>query len=122
MTEVTRILVTGSRTWTDATTIAAVLRQWRAPGAVLVHGGARRGVDRIAAGIWRAWGLPTEEHGADWQRYGRAAGPIRNQPMVQAGADVCLGFLEDHSRSATHCADTAEDADIPTRRYRHTTR
>ena len=114
------ILVTGSRQWTDSTTIAAVLRRWRAPGVVLVHGGAR-GADRIAAAIWRAWGLPTEEHRADWDRHGRGAGRVRNRLMVAAGADVCLAFIRDQSPGATHCADTAETAGIPTRRYRHTT-
>ena len=121
MSEAKRILVTGSRTWADATTIAAVLRRWRTPDAVLVHGGAR-GADRIAARIWRARGLPTEEHPADWPRHGRAAGPIRNQQMVQAGADVCLAFIQDHSRGATDCATAAEYAGIPTHRYHHTTR
>jgi len=116
-----RVLVTESRDWTDTTTITAVLRRWAAPGIVLVHGGAR-GADRIAAAIWRAWGLPVEEHRADWDRHGRSAGYVRNAHMIAAGATVCLAFIQDHSRGATHCADTAETAGIPTHRYRHTTR
>ncbi|MCA1707672.1 MAG: SLOG family protein, partial [Actinobacteria bacterium] len=52
----TRILVTGSRTWTDNTAIRRALEPWRSSGAVLVHGGAA-GADRIAAAIWRGWGL-----------------------------------------------------------------
>jgi hypothetical protein len=114
-----RVLVTGSRDWTDTTTIAAVLRRWRTPGAVLVHGGAR-GADRIAAAIWRAWGLPTEQHRADWDRHGNAAGYIRNQHMVTAGATVCLAFILDNSRGATHCAQIAETAGIPTHRIERT--
>lgn len=113
-----RVLVTGSRDWTDQQTIAVALREWRAPGAVLLHGGAR-GADRIAAAVWRSWGLRDEAHPADWQRSGRGAGPVRNQLMVAAGADVCLAFINDASRGATHCAATAEHAGIPT--VRHTT-
>jgi SLOG family YspA-like protein len=110
-----RILITGSRTWTDNTVIRDALAPYRSPGAVLVHGGAR-GADRIAAAIWRRWGLLVEAHPADWS-IERAAGVIRNRRMVALGADVCLAFIREHSRGATHCADTAENAGIPTRRH-----
>jgi SLOG family YspA-like protein len=110
-----RVLITGSRTWTDNTIIRDALAPYRSPGAVLVHGDAR-GADRIAAAIWRRWGLPVESHPADWS-VGRAAGVIRNRRMVGLGADVCLAFIRDHSRGATHCAEAAENAGIPTRRH-----
>src|SRR6266545_8028514 len=112
----TRILVTGSREWTDFAAIVEALREWKAPAAVLVEGGAR-GADRLAATIWRAWGLTVEEHPADWDRYGRRAGYLRNREMIAAGADVCLAFILDNSRGATHCANAAETAGIPTRRH-----
>jgi len=117
MTTTARILVTGSRTWTDNAVIRAALTPLRAPGVVLVHGHAR-GADRIAASIWRSWGLPTEAHPADWDTHGRAAGLLRNRHMVTLGADICLAFIRDQSPGATHCAATAEQAGIPTRRYR----
>lgn len=115
--DVPRILVTGSRTWDDPVPIRAMLEHWRQrlPGAVLVHGNAR-GADRLAAEIWRGWGLPTEEHRADWDRFGRAAGPIRNQAMVDVGAAVCLAFIRDASPGATGCAQFAEAIGIPTYR------
>jgi hypothetical protein len=117
-----RILITGSRTWIDNTRIRDALADAyrRFPDAVLVHGDAR-GADRIAAGIWRRGGLPTEAHPADWTR-GRGAGMARNRHMVDLGADVCLAFIRQHSRGATHCAALAEAAGIPTCRYREDTR
>jgi hypothetical protein len=109
-----RILVTGSRNWTDRATIENALTEWRSPGAVLVHGAAK-GAGRLTEAIWRSWGLPVEPHPADWDRLPHgAAGPLRNRAMVLAGADVCLAFILPDSRGATGCA---EAAGIPT--YRH---
>jgi hypothetical protein len=110
-----RVLVTGSRTWTDNTLIAEHLRRAADlfPAAVLVHGDCH-GADRIAAAIWRRWGLPTEAHPADWATHGRRAGHLRNAHMVALGADVCLAFIRDTSPGATACARLAERAGIRT--------
>jgi hypothetical protein len=47
------------------------------PGTTVVSGGAR-GVDQAAATAARKRGLPVVEMLADWNQYGKAAGPIRN--------------------------------------------
>jgi hypothetical protein len=116
-----RILVTGSRDWTDGDLIRQEMRRavadfGPADQVVIVHGGAR-GADAIAESIARGVGLDVECHPAAWDTRGRAAGIIRNSEMVNAGADVCLAFIRNQSRGATHCADAAEKAGIPTRRY-----
>ncbi|MCR3746666.1 DUF2493 domain-containing protein [Lentzea californiensis] len=115
-----RILVTGSRNWTSVSSMRRMLAVARAcyPDAVLVHG-ACRGADLMAAGIWTGWGLPTEAHPADWDRHGKAAGPIRNQHMIRLGADACVAFLRPESKGARHCADAAERAGIATYRVNH---
>lgn len=120
-----RILVTGSRDWTDEFQIQTALMHWwlehdRPSDAVLVHG-ACRGADRIAADCWRKQGFPVEAHPADWKTHGLAAGFIRNQHMVDLGADVCLAFIRNDSRGATHCMTRAEVAGIPVKVWRVTT-
>lgn len=114
-----RILVTGSRTWSDETRIREALEYWaaRLPGATLVHGQAR-GADLIAARIWAGWGYPAEVHPARWGQHGKAADLLRNREMVAVGADVCLAFIHNHSRGATHCAAIAQASGIPTYRIR----
>ena len=58
---------------------------------VLVHGGAP-GADQLADEWSSGSDVLVEVHKADWDRHGRAAGPIRNQEMADAGADLCIAF------------------------------
>jgi YspA, cpYpsA-related SLOG family len=113
-----RILVTGSRDWDDWRTISLALIDWAdARSPVTIVQGCAKGADYLAAQAARKllWGV--EDHPADWDKHGVSAGIIRNLEMVKAGADVCLAFIRNNSRGATHCADAAERAGIPTFRY-----
>jgi hypothetical protein len=122
-----RVLVTGSRTWTDEvairTAIDEILRHAYAAGdrdIVIVHGcavGADQIADRWARHRRGEWPVSVERHPADWAKHGRRAGYVRNSAMVAAGADVCLAFVRDESKGASMCADLAEEAGIRTVRY-----
>jgi hypothetical protein len=120
-----RILVTGSRDWDDAETLATALDEHAKPGSVLIHGGAR-GADRLAGRIWDDWIqdgidlLPAEVYPADWSRYGKAAGYRRNAHMVALGATVCLAFPLGESRGTRGCMALAEKAGIPVISYEPT--
>lgn len=115
-----RILVTGSRDWTDGNAILAALWAQVGPGrgknVTIVHGAAR-GADDLAGQVARAHGWNVEEHPAPWRDMGKRAGIVRNGHMINLGADLCLAFIRNRSRGATHCADAAERAGIPTIRF-----
>lgn len=117
-----RILVTGSRHWSNETAVrnalTNTLRVLDVPAAraVLVHGDAP-GLDTIAAKVAWSLGMAVEAHPAKWSEHGRAAGPIRNAEMVAAGADVCLAFPlggPSGSRGTYNCLRAAREAGIPT--------
>lgn len=112
-----RILITGSRHWTDKVAVSDALRQaWMDAGkpsrVVVVHGGAR-GADYIADVYAKRSGFVTEPHEADWKKFGYGAGPKRNQEMVDAGADICLAFPKPDSKGTLDCMARAEKAGIP---------
>lgn len=122
-----RILVTGSRYWNDAVAINREL-VFAADGrpVTVVHGDCPTGADYLAGIVAAQYpGWTEEKHPAHWGKYGKAAGPIRNQEMVDAGADVCLAFIPvditaqlPSSRGTLDCVRRAEAAGIPVTRVR----
>lgn len=112
-----RILVTGSRDWEDASVIEAeLMKVWKRfgcdPDTILVSGQCPTGADHIAEQVWYTLGLPVELHPANWTKFGKAAGPLRNREMVALGADLCLAFIKNNSRGASHCLSLAREDDI----------
>ncbi len=103
-----RVIVCGSRTWTDRAPIAAVIAGL-GPDITVVHGGCR-GADMLAAHHATA----AELHLADWDKYGKKAGPIRNQQMADLGADLCVAFSDQPITPGTRDMITrAKQAGIP---------
>jgi hypothetical protein len=111
-----RILVTGSRTWTDRETIAWVLQHWCPCPEIstLVHGAAT-GADSIAAECGEELGMTVEPHPVkreQWRIAGKRAGHLRNQYMVDLGADLCLAFQVGDSSGTADCVRRAHAAGI----------
>lgn len=141
MSDIRRVIVTGSRTWDDEQKTADVLHGIRrdalrdgADGIVVVHGDRPGGADALAAAWCTANGVPAEAHPADEETGGRDAEYLRNQQMVAAGADVCLVFVgpctssrcrrpKPHdSHDANACAELAANAGMAVRKWTTTHR
>ena len=73
---------------------------------VIIEGGAS-GVDRIAGDYARENDIPLMVFPADWNKYGRAAGPIRNGEMVKHGTHL-LAFWDGKSRGTKNMIETAK--------------
>lgn len=106
-----RVLITGSRSWTDRDTIKRCLSRYH--DATVVSGACPKGADRLAEDVARDLGHTVERHPADWSRHGRAAGFRRNEAMVRLGADVVLAFWDGESRGTYHTITTARAAGLP---------
>jgi hypothetical protein len=93
----------GSRDWKDREAIRKVMSGLDQDGLTVIHG-AQRGADVLSGEVALELGVSVIPVPADWDAYGDAAGPIRNEQMkeilVRAGKQYaqpvgCYGFHED---------------------------
>ena len=112
-----RLLVTGSRTWSDPVRVKDALRArwlaWDRPAAPVLVVGDAAGADALARAAWSRAGMPSEVHRARWDELGKSAGSVRNGEMVQSTADWCLAFPREGSVGTWDCARRARSAGIP---------
>jgi YspA, cpYpsA-related SLOG family len=89
-----RVLVCGGRDYFDYENVCKVLDQYyTAVGiSVIIHGGAT-GADKSAGDYAEDLHIPCYKFPANWNKYGKAAGPIRNKQMLEEGKpDVVIAF------------------------------
>jgi hypothetical protein len=94
MSDGIRVLVCGGRHYRDNGAVFGRLNILHADKgiAVIIHGSAT-GADALAEKWAVANDVPIMALKADWNAYGRAAGPIRNRKMLTEGRpDLVLAF------------------------------
>jgi hypothetical protein len=93
-----RLLVSGDRNWKRMDIIERELKKF--PNDTVVIHGMARGADTIAAFVAERLGMKVIPFEAKWHIYGRGAGPIRNQKMLDEGKpDMVLAFHENIKES-----------------------
>ncbi len=108
-----RVLVCGSRYYTN---YQKVLEQLERLNVELVISGACRGADSLAVKAARACGITYIEFPAAWEKFGKAAGPIRNIAMLKEGKpDFALIFHPDiaSSKGSKHMLSLIKKARVP---------
>ena len=104
-----KALVCGDRNWSNREVIRSWLLKLQDLGYDTILEGEANGADSIAREEAERIGMKVEKYPADWSRYGRAAGPIRNRRMLDRNPNLVLAFHNDisHSRGT---ADTVNEA------------
>ena len=112
MTE--KILICGDRNYKNWEKIKEYLDTLGSK-TIIIHGCAK-GADSLAGNLasGRGWGIM--RFPANWSKYGRAAGPIRNQQMLdESKPDLVVYFHDDieNSKGTKDMITRAEKANIP---------
>ena len=108
------IIVCGGRNYSDANLVDSYLSRLTKPFRI-VTGKCPTGADFLAAEWARAnasKGVELREYPADWARHGRAAGPIRNQQMLDE-EQPCAVVAFPGKRGTKDMKDRAKAAGVP---------
>lgn len=89
-------LVTGDREWTDREAVERAFDRFK-PSRLIE--GECRGLDLMARAVAEARGIPVIAIPAEWDKYGRAAGPIRNDDMLDLNPERVLAFHNNLKKS-----------------------
>lgn len=116
-----RVIIAGSREFSDYViaekAITEALGSIRAAGPVRIVSGHCRGADLLGERYASEHGLGLSLFPADWNRYGRRAGFVRNSEMAQyAAGEGAIGgliaFWDGKSRGTKMMIDIARKKDI----------
>lgn len=87
-----KVLICGGRDYTNQAQFEQVIRSF-----IAAHGritcivcGGQRGADLMAVRYANWHRIKTSVWPANWEKYGRGAGPIRNQLMLDANPDIAF--------------------------------
>jgi YspA, cpYpsA-related SLOG family len=106
-----KVAVTGGRWYDDQALVSDTLDLLRVQEGdfILLHGNAT-GADTLAK-FWAIdRGIEHKPFKAEWSKYGKPAGPIRNREMV-AEADMLIAFPG--NRGTNDCIQAAIEANVP---------
>ena len=118
-----RIIIAGSRTFADGRLMANTLVKYMRDKDLtkdqieIVSGGAK-GADKLAEELAKNNGLRFKQFPADWDQFGKYAGPERNRRMANYAAEetgVQLAFWDGSSRGTENMIDAAHKKGLDVR-------
>lgn len=110
-----KVLICGSRDWTDVRSIEECIDELKDQYGynLVIIQGAARGADSLARDIALERNLIVESYPANWNQYGKVAGFMRNNEMLEQKPDLVIAFQKNNSRGTQHTIDSAIKRDIP---------
>lgn len=113
-----RLIVAGSRDFANYELLKqkcdSLLARKRLTHSIVIASGTARGADRLGERYAVERGYQVERFPADWERDGKAAGPIRNAHMA-AHADALVAFWDGVSSGTKDMIERAMKRDLPVR-------
>lgn len=107
-----KYLIAGSRTFNDYNLLLQVINKYEKPD-VIIEGGAK-GADVLGRRYANENNIECQEYKADWDRYGKSAGYIRNSEMVNQldKTDKAFIFWDGKSKGTKHTIDLCNKKNI----------
>lgn len=106
-----RIVIAGCRDYTNYNQakeyIDKCLSNIRKENEIIIMSGGAKGADALGEQYAKENGFKIERYNADWDKYGRSAGPKRNELMAK-NCDCVICFWDGQSRGTKSMIDYAK--------------
>ena len=110
-----KIIIAGTRTFNDYNLLESKLDFYLSKKSdIEIVSGTCYGKDLLGEQYAIKHNLPVKRFPADWNKYGRSAGPIRNAQMADY-ADACIVFWDGKSKGTKSMINLAKQKDLATR-------
>jgi len=109
-----KVIVAGSRTFENYELLCEKLDyflQNKNKKEIEIISGTTRGADRLGERYCKSRGLTLTQFPADWNRYGKKAGYLRNEEMAKY-ADACVCFWNGKSKGTEHMIKLAKNHNL----------
>jgi hypothetical protein len=118
--ETYKVIIAGSRNYNEYKTLVKVcdniLYNKRDTHKIIIVSGAANGADKLGEKYARLRGYEIDSHPADWDKYGRSAGHIRNSEMGNV-ADAAIIFWDEVSPGSKSMIEIMRKLNKPYRIY-----
>ena len=117
-----KIIIAGGRDFMDYNLLKEktnkILQEKRVSHKIVIVSGCARGADTLGLRYASENAFDAEEYPADWDKYGKKAGYMRNVEMAE-NANALIAFWDGKSKGTKHMIDIATERNLPTRVIRY---
>ena len=117
-----KIIIAGGRDFMDYNLLKEkvnkILQEKKVTHKIVIISGCARGADTLGLRYASENTFDVEEYPADWDKYGKKAGYVRNVEMAE-NADALIAFWDGKSKGTKHMIDIATERNLPIRVIRY---
>lgn len=117
-----KIIIAGGRDFMDYNLLKEktdkILQEKKVTHKIVIISGCARGADTLGLRYASENAFDVEEYPADWNKYGKKAGYMRNVEMAE-NADALIAFWDGESKGTKHMIDIATERNLPIRVIRY---
>lgn len=117
-----KIIIAGGRDFMDYNLLKEktdkILQEKKVTHKIVIISGCAQGADTLGLRYASENAFDVEEYPADWNKYGKKAGYMRNVEMAE-NADALIAFWDGKSKGTKHMIDIATERNLPIRVIRY---
>lgn len=107
-----KVIIAGSRSFSDYQLLKENCKQiLKSETDIEIVSGTANGADKLGERFANEFGYSIKEFPADWKKFGKSAGYIRNSEMADYG-DCLIAFWDGVSKGTKHMIDLAKKKNL----------